>query len=82
MANKKAIGKKNEKNSFLKKVMVPFGRIAKYFKEVVAEMKKVTWPTRKQLLNTTWIVTGVIVAFGIFIGLADLLLGQILVLLS
>ena len=36
-----------------------FGRIARFFREVVAELRKVIWPTRKELLT----YTAVVVAF-------------------
>ncbi|GIJ75878.1 preprotein translocase subunit SecE [Micromonospora phaseoli] len=37
----------------------PFGRIARFVREVVAELRKVIWPTRKELLT----YTGVVIAF-------------------
>ena len=37
----------------------PFGRIARFIREVVAELRKVIWPTRKELLT----YTAVVVAF-------------------
>ncbi|MEV0876602.1 preprotein translocase subunit SecE [Micromonospora echinofusca] len=36
-----------------------FGRIARFIREVVAELRKVIWPTRKELLT----YTAVVVAF-------------------
>ena len=33
-----------------------FGRIARFFREVVAELRKVIWPTRKELLTYTAVV--------------------------
>ncbi|MFD2765609.1 preprotein translocase subunit SecE [Micromonospora eburnea] len=36
-----------------------FARIARFFREVVAELRKVIWPTRKELLT----YTGVVVTF-------------------
>ena len=39
-----------------------FGRIARFFREVVAELRKVIWPTRKELLTYTAVVV-VFVAF-------------------
>lgn len=36
-----------------------FARIARFFREVVAELRKVIWPTRKELLT----YTAVVVAF-------------------
>ncbi|WP_434743783.1 preprotein translocase subunit SecE [Micromonospora sp. SH-82] len=33
-----------------------FGRVARFFREVVAELRKVIWPTRKELLTYTAVV--------------------------
>src|SRR5438105_5016145 len=35
-----------------------FGRIGGFFREVVSELRKVIWPTRKELLTYTTIVVG------------------------
>ena len=34
----------------------PFGRLARRFRETVAELRKVVWPTRKQLVTYTIVV--------------------------
>lgn len=42
------------------------GKIKKFTSEVVSEMKKVSWPTREQLRESTIVVvvvTGIITAF-------------------
>jgi preprotein translocase subunit SecE len=39
-----------------------FGRLVRFFREVVAELRKVIWPTRKELLTYTAVVV-VFVAF-------------------
>jgi preprotein translocase subunit SecE len=39
-----------------------FGKIVRFFREVVAELRKVLWPTRKELLTYTAVVV-VFVAF-------------------
>ncbi|QFZ23510.1 preprotein translocase subunit SecE [Saccharothrix syringae] len=39
-----------------------FGRIVRYFREVVSELRKVIWPTRKQMVTYTGVVL-VFVAF-------------------
>ncbi len=33
-----------------------FGRLGRFFREVVAELRKVIWPTRKELLTYTAVV--------------------------
>ena len=41
------------------------GRVSTYFKGVKAEMKKVIWPTKKELVN----YTGVVVLISVIVGL-------------
>ena len=43
-----------------------FTRIAKSFGDVIAELKRVTWPTREKLTKTSAVVLLVIVFFAIF----------------
>lgn len=50
-----------------------FGKIAKFFKDIVAELKKVVWPTRKQLVNNTAIVIVCILIVGVVIWVLDYL---------
>jgi len=44
----------------------PFGRLALFYRQVIAELRKVVWPTRNQLTTYT---TVVIVFVAIMIGL-------------
>ena len=46
-------------------------KIVKFFKEVKSELKKVTWPTRKQIVNNTAIVIAVVVLVGVIIAIFD-----------
>ena len=48
-----------------------WGKTAKYFRELRSELKKVVWPTPKQVLKNTAIVVGCVIAVGIFICLFD-----------
>ncbi len=50
-----------------------FGRIARWFRELKSELKKVQWPTWKQTLNNTLIVLAFCVVVGLCIFLFDLL---------
>ena len=45
--------------------------IQKYFGETVGELRKVTWPTRKEATNLTLIVIAVVVAMGLLLGALD-----------
>lgn len=46
-------------------------KITSYIQESVAEMKKVTWPTKKETYNYTILVIGVSLAVAIFLGILD-----------
>ena len=48
-------------------------KAAKFFKEVKSEMKKVAWPSKKQVINNTLIVIAAVLVIGVFIWLLDLL---------
>ena len=48
-------------------------KIFRFFKEVKSEMKKVVWPTRKQIINNTLIVFAAVVVIGVFIWVLDLI---------
>lgn len=59
-----------------KKGRNPFAGIVKYFKEVKAEMKKVVWPTWKQITNNTAVVIASVIVVGIVIWTLDLAFGK------
>lgn len=48
-----------------------FARMALFFRQMVAELRKVIWPTRKELINYTWIVLVFVVIMGAYIGVLD-----------
>ena len=48
-----------------------WGRICKYFRELRSELKKVVWPTPKQVAKNTLIVVCCVLAVGVFIWLFD-----------
>ena len=48
-------------------------RLIKYFKEVKSEMKKVVWPSKKQVIKNTLIVIAAVVLIGVVIWALDLL---------
>ena len=47
------------------------GRFTRFFQEVVAELKKVSWPTRNQLIQATAVVIVAVAIIAVFLGLAD-----------
>lgn len=48
-------------------------KVTTYFRESVAELKKVTWPTRTETINHTLLVIGISIALAIFLGAIDYL---------
>ncbi len=48
-----------------------WGSICRYFRELRSELKKVVWPTPKQLLKNTLIVLACVIVVGVFIWLFD-----------
>ena len=53
-------------------------RWKKFFREVKAELKKVSWPTRQELVSYTGIVFVSVIAVSILIWLVDLLFSELL----
>ena len=49
-----------------------FNKINNFIKEAKAELKKVIWPTKKDLKNSTIVVISTIIIASIFIGLVDI----------
>jgi preprotein translocase subunit SecE len=68
------------------KVKIPgkalFERIAKFFRESRNELKKVHWPTRKELVAFTTVVIIITVVVSLFAGVFDIIVAEILVLLK
>jgi preprotein translocase subunit SecE len=59
---------------------VPAGlvpRVAGFYQEWITEMKKVTWPGRKDTLSSTAVVIVVVLIIVAFLGLVDFALGRI-----
>jgi preprotein translocase subunit SecE len=48
--------------------------VVNYFKGAIAELRKVSWPTRKETWRKAWIVIGFSAAFALFLGLVDYLM--------
>ena len=55
--------------------------IQRFFKETVGELRKVSWPTRKEATNLTLVVLAVTVAMSAFLGLLDFLFSRFFALL-
>ncbi|HDP70229.1 MAG TPA: preprotein translocase subunit SecE [Actinobacteria bacterium] len=57
-------------------------KIGGYFRDVKAELKKVSWPTRKEVISSTIVVLFIVLIFSVFIGCIDYIFILILKLIS
>jgi len=57
-----------------------FRRIAEFFQEVKLELKKVVFPTKKEVIGSTWVVIITVVIAAFFLGLVDMGLGKLMTL--
>ncbi len=73
--------KSEKKVGFFTKVKNFFKRLAKYFRDTASEMKKVVWPSKKQIINNALVVLVVVIVAAVLIFLLDSLFGLILGLL-
>ena len=64
-----------KKENFFKRA---WGGSRRYFRELRSELKKVVWPTPKQVLKNTLIVAACVVVIGVFIWLFDFASGAII----
>jgi preprotein translocase subunit SecE len=58
-----------------------FEKLKTFLDEVQKEMKKVSWPEREQLINSTFVVFVISALFTLFIYLADMAVSNIVNLL-
>ncbi|PYN80644.1 MAG: preprotein translocase subunit SecE [Candidatus Rokuibacteriota bacterium] len=52
-------------------------RAQEFVREVLAEFRKVTWPSRQELINSTVVVITVTVVVALFLGGVDIVLARI-----
>lgn len=55
-----------------------FSKINKFFAEVVIELKKVSWSTRSELIESTQVVLISTAALGVFIAVMDLIISHVI----
>ena len=48
-----------------------YGKVRQFFREVRAELKRVTWPTRKETIGSTSVVLILVMIMAVFLGLVD-----------
>lgn len=62
---------KSDKAGSVTKAVQQQRRGSRFFSEVVAEMRKVQWPTRNQLMQSTGVVLLVVAVITIYLGIVD-----------
>lgn len=55
--------------------------IQRYFNETIGELRKVSWPTRKEATNLTLVVLVVTFTMSMYLGLLDLIFTRLFALL-
>ncbi len=55
-----------------------FGKIRQFFKEVKIELKKVTFPSRDEVIGSTKVVVVLVIIIAVFLGLIDMLLSKLI----
>lgn len=53
-------------------------KLSKFLKEVVAELRKVTWPTKDELIGSTIVTIVVSSIVAVFIGIVDRILTYVI----
>lgn len=53
-------------------------KLAKFFRETKAELKKVTWPSKNQLIHNTLIILAFIIITGIILSVCDVVFGWLI----
>jgi preprotein translocase subunit SecE len=56
---------------------IMLGKAKDFLGEVKVEVKKVTWPSRKDAMGGTMVVVVVVIIMSIFLGIVDTLLSKI-----
>ncbi len=55
--------------------------ITRYFRETIGELRKVTWPTRKEATSLTIVVLIVIAVMSAFLGILDFIYSRFFILI-
>jgi preprotein translocase subunit SecE len=53
-------------------------RIRKYFAAVMAEGRRVSWPSRREVVTYTVLILLMVIALGVYLGLVDFVVQQLL----
>lgn len=59
-----------------------WARLGKFLREVRAELRKVAWPNRKELVTYTMVVVVTVLIVAAFLGVVDVVVSELLSLLG
>ena len=65
-----------EANNFMQRVGQWPAQTKNYFEELQGEMRRVTWPSWKQVRATTLVVIGAVFAFAGYFAVVDIIFGR------
>jgi len=52
-------------------------KIKEFFREVKVEVKKVVFPSKDELIGSTWVVIITVIVISLFLGIVDLCLSKL-----
>jgi preprotein translocase subunit SecE len=55
-----------------------FAKTKNFLDDVKAELRRVTWPARKETISTTWVVVFIIILISFYLGLCDFILARLM----
>ena len=58
--------------------MIVLAKTKNFIDEVKTELGKVTWPTRKETVATTWVVVVIIFLISLYLGACDVVLAKLM----
>ena len=59
-------------NGFVSKPRQWWGSLQEFFRDTMGEMRKVSWPTRNEVIGTTTVVIVATIVFALFLWVCDL----------
>ena len=73
-----AIAEEQNRQALASKPLGWLGGVRQFWRDVALEMKKVSWPTRTEVINTTIITIVVVFFFAAFLWASDLGLAELI----
>lgn len=73
-----AIADEQNRQPLVSKPLGWIANIRQFWREIVQEMKKVSWPTRTEVVNTTIITVIVVIFFSLFLWVSDISLSYLI----